>query len=105
MIILDENIPESPWRQPPRRITLRTGDVDGAKQHLLAAGETPGSAALRSFGPNMRLAQELLEKGERQAVLDYFKLCGSFWNRDKLAAWSKEVEAGKMPDFGPNLVY
>jgi tetratricopeptide (TPR) repeat protein len=87
------------------RIALRAGDVDAAKQHLLAAGETPGSAALRSFGPNMRLARELLEKGERQAVLDYVKLCGSFWNRDKLAAWSKEVEAGKTPDFGPNLVY
>jgi len=87
------------------RIALRDGDVNGAKEHLLAAGRTAGAPNLDSFGPNMKLAKELLEKGERQAVLDYFKLCGSFWKNAKLEDWSKKVEAGRIPDFGANLDY
>jgi tetratricopeptide (TPR) repeat protein len=87
------------------RLALRAGDVQQAKEHLLAAGRTPGSPPLNSFGPNMTLAKELLEKGERQAVLDYFELCGAFWKKDQLAVWAKEVQAGRIPDFGANLDY
>jgi len=87
------------------RIALRGHDLAQAKEHLLAAGRTPGSPQLNSFGPNMSLAKELLEAGERQAVLDYLKLCGSFWKRGELEAWSKEIQAGKIPDFGANLEY
>jgi hypothetical protein len=87
------------------RIALRAGDVEQAKRHLLASAKTKGSPVLSSFGPNMSLAKELLEKGERQAVLDYFALCGIFWKGEELEAWTKKVEAGKVPDFGANLEY
>jgi hypothetical protein len=87
------------------RLALRDGDMAKAKQHLLAAGETPGSPQLNSFGPNMTLAKELLEKGEKEAVLEYFKRCGTFWKKDRLQAWTKEVQAGKIPNFGANLDY
>ena len=87
------------------RIALRAGDVAKAREHLLAAGKVSGSPTLNSFGPNMLLAKELLEKGERQAVLQYFKLCASFWKRDELDTWATEVRAGKVPDFGANLEY
>lgn len=87
------------------RIALRGGDVAKAREHLLAAGKTSGSPALNSFGPNMALAKELLEKKEQQVVLDYFKLCASFWKKDRLDAWASEVRAGKIPDFGANLEY
>ena len=56
----------------------------------------------------MTLAKELLEKGEREVVLEYFDLCAKFWEleRDKkLKKWKSQVEAGKTPDFGANLVY
>jgi hypothetical protein len=87
------------------RLALRDGDTKTAKEHLLAAGKTQGSPQLNSFGPNMTLAKELLEKGERQAVLEYFKLCGTFWKNKNLEAWTREVQAGKIPDFGANLDY
>ena len=66
-----------------------------------------GSPQMNSFGPNMSLAKDLLEKGERQAVLDYFELCRKFWKMDngRLNDWSQEVKAGKIPDFGANMVY
>ena len=55
----------------------------------------------------MSLAKDLLEKGERDVVLEYFEACRKFWKmgEDDLDKWSKEVKAGTIPDFGANLVY
>ncbi len=74
---------------------------------MLKAGDTPGSPQLDSFGPNMTLAKELLEKGDQQTVLQYLTLCGKFWKMDngRLARWSETIRAGKIPDFGSNLDY
>lgn len=87
------------------RVALVEDDVAQAKYHLLEAGKVSGSPQLGSFGPNMRLAAELLERGERDVVLEYFELCSNFWPRDKLKDWAALVEAGRTPDFGGNLVY
>lgn len=86
---------------------LAADDLDAARKHLLAAGRTPGSPQLRSFGPDMALAAKLLARGERGIVLEYFELCGNFWTNgtDKLARWTAEVKAGGTPDFGPNMRY
>jgi hypothetical protein len=91
------------------KLALQAGDVEEAKRRLLAAGKTSGSPALRSFGPNMALAEKLLEKGERDVVLEYFELCKKFWsgenNHRKLERWADEVRNGDIPVFGANLVY
>ncbi|MYE10713.1 MAG: RNA polymerase subunit sigma-24 [Gammaproteobacteria bacterium] len=87
------------------RIALLQDDVAQAKYHLLEAGGVSGSPQLNSFGPNMRLAADLLELGERDVVLAYFELCANFWPRDELKDWAALVEAGQTPDFGANLVY
>jgi len=89
------------------RIAVRDGQIEEAKQYLLAAGKSKGSPQMDSFGPNMSLAKDLLEKGERDTVLQYFELCRKFWTMDygKLDDWRQEVKAGKIPDFGANLVY
>jgi tetratricopeptide (TPR) repeat protein len=87
------------------RIALRSGDVVGAKQHLLAAGETPGSPQLDSFGPSMTLAKELLEKGERETVLTYLQSCEKFWKMggSDLQNWIATIKGGGTPDFRMNL--
>jgi len=89
------------------RVALKRGDVKQADQYLLAAGATPGSPQLDSFGPNMTLAKELLEKNQTDVVLQFFQLCAKFWelNRGKLDQWSAEVRQGKIPFFGSNLSY
>jgi tetratricopeptide (TPR) repeat protein len=91
------------------RLALRCGDVSAASAYLLKAGDLqPNSSPhLDTFGPNMMLADELLQKGERDAVLRYFDQCAKFWTMDegKLASWRFEVRAGKKPDFGANLRY
>jgi tetratricopeptide (TPR) repeat protein len=91
------------------RIALREGNIEEAKSRLIAAGNTPGSPQLNSFGPNMALAKALLEIGEREVVLEYFKLCSTFWSsdraKDKLDKWGELAAAGRIPDFRANLNY
>jgi tetratricopeptide (TPR) repeat protein len=89
------------------RLALVSGDVAEAKRHLLEAGKTTGSPVLGSFGPNMSLAKELLERGETETVIEYFNLCAKFWRNDRgrLKTWTDAAKAGIAPDFGANLVY
>jgi len=89
------------------RLALLHDDVEGAVHHLSAAGETPGSPQLDSFGPNMSLARDLLQREQWEAVLAYLQQCGRFWKlgHDRLDEWSHDVESRKMPAFGPNLLY
>ena len=89
------------------RIALRGGDLAEARKHLIQASQSQGSPQLDSFGPNMMLAKELLEKGERDAVIQYFQKCASFWKDDRgqLVQWAAIVREGGIPNFGANLVY
>lgn len=89
------------------RIALAQGNVEGARFRLIAAANTTGSPGLKSFGPNMALAKDLLERGEQDVVLRYFRACAKFWETDrgKLDEWTAQVKEGKIPDFGGNLAY
>jgi len=82
------------------RAALRNGDVAEGKLQLIAAGQVDGSPVLSSFGPSMLLAKELLEKGERETVLEYFAEVGAFWKDVKLQQWIATVKSGGIPDFG-----
>ena len=89
------------------RIAVKDGRIDEAKKYLLAAGNSPGSPQMNSFGPNVSLAKDLLEKGERDVVIQYLELCRKFWkmHRGELDQWIQEIKDGKVPGFGANLVY
>lgn len=89
------------------RLALAEGNAKAARFRLIAAGNIPSEPNLSTFGPNMTLAKELLEQGERDIVLRYFRLCSRFWEMDrgKLEEWTAQVEEGRIPDFGANLRY
>lgn len=59
---------------------LKENDLAGAEAELRAAGRTPGSPQLDSFGPDLRLAWTLLKHGSDDAVLDYFRQISRFWS-------------------------
>lgn len=84
-----EQPPEQPWEQRPK------------------PGKWKASPQMDTFGPDMTLANELLKKGETEAVLKYLELCAKFWMMENgsLAKWKKQVTDGEAPDFGPNLRY
>ncbi len=87
------------------RVALKGGDVEQAKAQLLRGGRTPGGGSLTSFGPNMSLAKELAERGERDTVVAYLELCRSFWPKPQLNTWIQTLREGKVPNFGANLLY
>jgi thiol-disulfide isomerase/thioredoxin len=65
------------------RVALERGDLKTAKARLLESARINGSAALESFGPDLKLARELLAAGERDVVLQYLELCRGFWKYDR----------------------
>jgi len=54
----------------------------------------------------MVLARDLLLKGEKDVVLNYFNLCLKFWKSGKkqIDKWTAVVKDGEIPDFGTNLI-
>ncbi len=61
------------------RVALKKNNLKQAKEYLIKSIEVPDSPQLRSFGPTYILAKELLEKGEKDIVLDYLDLVADFW--------------------------
>jgi hypothetical protein len=88
------------------RIAARNGNMEDAKRYLITSAQSPVTPQLENYGPNMGLAKDLLAKGERQVVLDYFELCRQFWanGRVQLDQWSQQIKDGKTPNFGANLL-
>jgi TonB family protein len=86
---------------------IQHDDLAAARKYLIAAGQTAGSPQLNSFGPNMTLAKALLQKGDKETVLEYFSLCRAFWKMGgaRLDEWSATVRGGGIPSFGANLMY
>lgn len=85
-------------------LALQAGDVEAAGNHLLAAGKTKGSPQLNSFGPDMDLAQLLLERGEKDKVMQYLELCGEFWTKPQLKNWIATIKGGGTPSFGTSAL-
>jgi hypothetical protein len=87
-------------------VELRSGKVEEAKAHLLQAGKVTGGGTLTSFGPNMSLAKELLERGERETAVSYLEECESLWpNRRILTQWIQTINGGGTPNFAASLIY
>src|SRR5581483_10104342 len=101
------------------RVALRKGDKQAAITYLMASGQTPGSPQLNSIGPTFVLNRELLEAGEKAAVLQHLDLVGRFWANSnskgvdettspikqrmiadharQLAVWKRLIESGHTP--------
>lgn len=88
-------------------ISLEDRDIASAKFFLQNSISVNTSPQMRSFGPNLSLAQSLLESGERQIVIDFLAACGVFWDlgSSRLENWILEIENGGIPDFRVNLEY
>ena len=87
------------------RIAVKNGDITEAKNHLNLAGKSPGSPQLNSLGPNMSLANDLINAGEKEVVIEYLIDCKKFWKRNdgRLDSWIASIRGGGKPYFGANL--
>jgi hypothetical protein len=84
----------------------RDQDVASAKMYLVSAGKTKGSPILDRWGPNLALAKALLDKGENEAVLEYFQSCKSFVTKNpKLDDWIALLKGGRTPDLSHEYLW
>ena len=88
-------------------LAVQRKDYKTAANYLLKSAETPGSSKLNSFGPNMLLAQAVLEHGDKESVLKFFSLCERFWKigKKQMQRWIKDMNLGDKPNFGAHLYY
>ena len=89
------------------RLAAKDGKINLAVKYLHSAGSTPGSPQLNSFGPNMSLANDLLELGETESVIEYFEMCKRFWKMEdgRLDSWAASIKGGGTPYFGTHSHY
>ncbi len=82
------------------RLSLKDGDTKKAKEYLLESAKSKGSPQLDTFGPSLKLANELLIAGERQAVLSYLNSISTFWEMDDgcVKRWIKKIEHNETPE-------
>lgn len=80
-------------------VSLKSGDIDAAADFLLEAGKSTGSPQLDTFGPELDLANELLQLGKVDAVKSYLKDIKRFWEMDngQVDIWLSEIEKGGKP--------
>lgn len=81
-------------------VSLKNGDTETAAAYLLKAGKSTGSPQLNSFGPELDLANNLLQIDKVEPVKAYLKDIKSFWEMDhgKVDAWLKQIENGEKPE-------
>jgi len=55
----------------------------------------------------MSLAQDLLKDGDSAPVLRFLEMSRQAWpsGTARLDDWERKIRAGRIPDFGANLLY
>jgi len=81
------------------KVARHRGDLDRASEELLLSADTPGSPQLDSFGPDIELAQWLIDDGRAGVVRDYLTRCKRFWqlHDEQLKTWIAKIESGESP--------
>src|SRR5262245_25686560 len=84
------------------RVALRSGDLSSAKRYLLDSSGAEAGKDVLLAGPTMVLAKELLEQGEKEAVIQYLQNCLKIWPRGQnaLEIWINDIQNDKIPKFG-----
>lgn len=82
-------------------LALRRGDIERARQCLLASAHSGGYRELVEHGPNLTLADELLKRGEREVVVEYFEQLRVFWTQGGglITKWLEVIRSGGTPEF------
>lgn len=79
-------------------VALQTRDLEGAQRRLLAAAQVSGrDPVLRTYGPDLALAQELLEQGFPDTVVEYLSAWRKGWRvgRELLDWWIGQIREGR----------
>ena len=80
---------------------LDRNDIPGAKRYLLEAAASPGARIIELSGLDTSVARTLLQRGERDTVLEYFNRGRNLWPQggQLITRWETIIRAGRMPNF------
>jgi hypothetical protein len=65
------------------RVGAAKGDLSEAKTRLIASITIPATIKNAVFEPNMTLAQDILDAGDREAVLQFLEASRTVWKFDR----------------------
>jgi hypothetical protein len=85
---------------------LDTDDIANAKRYLLEAATTAGTPAIQEKGPDLSVARILLDRGERDAVLEYLHRAHNLWPQGVpvLERWETAIRAGRRVNFNQRSI-
>jgi hypothetical protein len=80
-------------------VSLKNGDQSAAVAYLLKSGKSSGSPQLNSFGPDLALADALLQAGHVEPVKLYLRDIKSFWKMEngQIDEWLAGIDKGDRP--------
>ena len=80
-------------------VALKEENISDAKMYLLRSANTVTSPTLKTFGPNLMLADALIEQKEFDTVIKYFIMIKEIWENDdgRLDSWIAILEKGGHP--------
>ncbi len=80
---------------------LDKNDLAAARRYLLRAAATPGARSIEQNGLDTSVARVFLQRGERDAVLDYFNQTRHLWPQGSqlITRWEDIIRSGRIPNF------
>lgn len=80
-------------------ISLKSDDQAAAVGYLLKSGKSSGSPQLNSFGPDLDLADALLQAGHAEPVKVYLRDIKKFWEMEngQVDQWLSSIDRGERP--------
>jgi len=81
--------------------SIDNNDIVSAKRYLLDAASTTGAHSIEQNGLDTSVARALLDRGERDAVLEYLKRGHTLWPQGEqiVSRWEATIRAGRRPNF------
>ena len=84
------------------QVAVRDGDIAGAKQALLnsLSGASYSKNVTKRWNLRYELAQALLDRGERDAVVQFLEQCAALVpaDRERYAVWIAAIKGGANPE-------
>jgi hypothetical protein len=85
---------------------LDRDDLESSRKFLLKAATTTGFRYIEQNGPDAVVARSLLQRGDRDTVLDYLRRFHKLWPRGMqvLERWETTISAGRIPNFNNRAI-
>ena len=77
-----------------------------AGKYLLQAATSLGVREVADNGPDMTVARVLIERGDKDTVIEYLRRCRNLWPKGAplLDRWQTQIRNGRTPNFNNRTI-